>query len=154
VLINGITQPVPDVTGQTIEQATSLLESLGLRATVGDPQASAVEAGRVAHTDPGAGSRVSKGYSVTLHPSDGTLAATMPDVIGDSPTEATAALQASGFTSTPSVLWKKVDNPNPGKICKVLTSDPQAKAATTKDVAITLTVSSIEDGTPPPGCVP
>jgi hypothetical protein len=36
----------------------------------------------------------------------------------------------------------------------VLTSDPQSNAATTKDVAITLTVSSIEDGTEPPGCVP
>ena len=53
VLINGITQPVPDVTGQTIEQATSLLESLGLRAKVGDPQPSAVEAGKVARHRPG-----------------------------------------------------------------------------------------------------
>jgi membrane peptidoglycan carboxypeptidase len=154
VLVNGVTQPVPDVTGQTVEQATSLLESLGLRANVGDPQPSAVEAGKVAQTNPGAGARVSKGYSVTLHPSDGTLAATMPDVTKKSPAEAMAILQASGFTSTPSVIWKKIDKPTPGLICQVLTSDPRSNAATTKDVAITLTVSSIEDGTEPPGCVP
>ena len=154
VLINGVTQPVPDVTGQTVEQATSLLQSLGLRASVGDPQASAVEAGKVALTTPGAGARVSKGYSVTLHPSDGTLAATMPDVTKKPLAEATALLQATGFTSTPSVVWKKIDKPKPGAICTVLTSDPQAGSATTKDVAITLTVGSIEDGTPPPGCVP
>jgi beta-lactam-binding protein with PASTA domain len=78
----------------------------------------------------------------------------MPDVTKKSPAEAMAILQASGFTSTPSVIWKKIDKPTPGLICQVLTSDPQSNAATTKDVAITLTVSSIEDGTEPPGCVP
>ena len=92
-LINGITQPVPSVIGQTVDQAISLLESLGLRVKVAEPRASAVEQGRVAVSTPGAGSRVSKGYLVTIYPSDGTLGAVMPDLSGNTADQATQTLK-------------------------------------------------------------
>jgi beta-lactam-binding protein with PASTA domain len=153
-LINGITQPVPSVTGQTVDQATSLLTSLGLRVKLGEPRASAIEKGRVAASNPGAGSRVSKGYQVTIYPSDGTLAAVMPDLFGNTAEQATKTLKDDGFTNTPSVVWKKVDPANAGNLCKVMATDPAAGSTTSKDASVTLTLASTEDGKSPESCDP
>lgn len=153
-LINGVTQPVPNVSGQSVDQAKSLLESLGLTVTIGSPRPSAIEVGKVAGTNPGAGARVSRGYNVTVYPSDGTLAATMPDVTGKNAADAAAEIKASGFTNTPAIVWKKIDNPNPANICTVLESDPRPGAATTKDAQITLTLSSTDEGKAPATCGP
>ena len=153
-LINGITQPVPSVIGQTVDQAVSLLESLGLRVKVAEPRASAVEQGRVAVSTPGAGSRVPKGYMVTIYPSDGTLGAVMPDLIGNTAEQATEALSDAGFTNNPSVVWKKVDIQNRRDLCTVMATDPAPGSNTSKDAAVTLTLGSTEDGRSPESCDP
>ncbi len=63
---------IPDVSGKTTDQATQLLQALGLSVTVDPtPIASDQPAGSVAGTDPSAGSSVDGGSSVTIHVSSG-----------------------------------------------------------------------------------
>jgi membrane peptidoglycan carboxypeptidase len=68
---------VPDVSGKTPDQATSLLQGLGLDVTVDQtPIPSDQPAGTVASTDPSAGSTVDPGASITLQLSSGQNTAT------------------------------------------------------------------------------
>jgi len=70
-LLSGTTVKVPDVSGQSQADATTLLQSLGFTVTVGSPMASSEAAGTMASTDPAAGTSVSSGQSITLFPSTG-----------------------------------------------------------------------------------
>jgi len=74
-LLSGTTVKVPDVSGQTIAEATTLLQSLGFTVTVGAPAPSSEAAGTVAGTDPAAGTSISSGQSITIFPSDGSQGA-------------------------------------------------------------------------------
>ncbi|GAA4350406.1 transglycosylase domain-containing protein [Angustibacter luteus] len=67
---------VPSVTGQSIEAATRTLEGAGFSVSVGAPKPSAVPAGQVAESSPGAGSRATAGTTVTIYPSTGVPPAT------------------------------------------------------------------------------
>ncbi|GMA29764.1 carboxypeptidase [Arenivirga flava] len=97
--LRGDVETVPELVGQDPAAAQALLESLGLRYTLGDPIASTEQAGRVAVTEPGAGATVSRGTSITVRPSDGSQT-TMPDVAGAASFDAArATLQSAGFTN-------------------------------------------------------
>ena len=63
----------------------------------GGREPSALPLGAVTRTDPAAGSRVSRGFNVTLFTSDGSLATTMPQVVGSPLNKALKDLQAAGF---------------------------------------------------------
>lgn len=136
-LVRGSTQAVPDVTGQSIDQARSVIQSLGLSFTDGGTVASELPAGRVVSTDPVAGSLVSKGTTVTVFTSDGSLSATMPNVVGTQVNQALAALSAEGFTS---VTVQYAPSVPPDK-CEVIASDPTGGTPTSKSTAVTLTVN-------------
>jgi membrane peptidoglycan carboxypeptidase len=62
---------VPDVTGKSIGEAFVILAQAGFRPRVGGSEDSGVPAGFVASTSPAAGSNVSDGDAVTIHPSNG-----------------------------------------------------------------------------------
>lgn len=63
---------VPDVSGETINSASSELEQLGFNVRVASETVSSSErAGRVAYTSPGAGSQVRQGTTITLYISSG-----------------------------------------------------------------------------------
>ncbi|WP_314148622.1 penicillin-binding protein [uncultured Leifsonia sp.] len=71
-MLYGSQVTVPDVTGKSPAEAQSLLEGLGLSASVDStPVASDQPAGTVASTDPSAGSSVDPGSSVTIQVSSG-----------------------------------------------------------------------------------
>lgn len=71
-VIHGVTVPVPDLTGLDPEVASTQLRSLGLTPVIAVKRvASAVPEGRVAYTDPRAGSSVSSGRTVTIYVSTG-----------------------------------------------------------------------------------
>ena len=71
-ILYGSQVTVPDVSGKTPDQATSLLQGLGLDVTVDQtPIPSDQPAGTVASTDPSAGSTVDPGASITLQLSSG-----------------------------------------------------------------------------------
>ncbi|GAB3615716.1 transglycosylase domain-containing protein [Okibacterium endophyticum] len=69
---------VPDVTGDAVAAATAELEAAGFSVTVGASVESEIAAGLVARTDPGGGASVSRGATVTIHPSSGTATTTTP----------------------------------------------------------------------------
>ena len=136
-LINGSTQAVPNVTGQSVDQARSVIRSLGLAFADGGTIASELPAGRVASTNPGAGALVSKGTLVRVFTSDGSLSATMPNVVGNQVKQALKTLNDEGFTSV-SVKWTPSVPPDK---CEVVASDPTGGTPTSKSTAVTLTVN-------------
>jgi serine/threonine-protein kinase len=90
---------VPDVTGQSPEQAVANLEALGFVVQKGeDGRSAAVDAGEVMSVAPGPGDgKVAFGSTVTISVSAGLPQVQVPDVTGMKQDEATAALQAVGL---------------------------------------------------------
>lgn len=153
-MLHGVTIPIPSVAGQDPEAAKTLLESLGFTVTIGGTKASSFPVGTVATTDPAPGTRVSKGYNITIFTSDGTLYVDMPtDLPGQHPSDAVDELVALGFKKN-NISYTWVTAQNPSEFCKVIDSDPAGGAPASKNDPVTLTVGSDADGTPPPGCTP
>ena len=148
-VLSGQLSAVPDLTGQSESQAISLLEGLGFTAMKGDSTPSNLAADRVVTTSPGAGSRISQGSVVTYHLSDGSLTATMPNVVGMTVDDAESAV--AGQTSG-AVSYTYVKSEDPAQFCKVSGSSPAAGTAMSPTTAVTLTVHSAADGTAGP-CV-
>lgn len=90
---------VPDVTGQTPEQAASILKALGFKVTRGpDGRSAAVDKGKVMTVAPGpADGAVAFGSAVTITVSSGVPLVKVPNVVGMTEKEATAALQKVGL---------------------------------------------------------
>ena len=78
--------PTPDVTGQTLEEATSTLASVGLTPRLEPPRRihATIEAGRIAEQDPGPGATTRSRRSVKMWLSSGPTAGEVPAVIGES----------------------------------------------------------------------
>jgi beta-lactam-binding protein with PASTA domain len=91
---------VPDVTGQTPEQAQANLESVGFTVTRGeDGRSAAVDVGEVMAVSPGpADGPIAYASTVTITVSAGVPLVQVPDVVGMTEEEATATLQAAGLT--------------------------------------------------------
>ena len=152
-LLSGTTIAIPNLTGQSPEEAKALLESLGVNYADGGPTPSDGAAGTVAYSNPGAGTKVSKGYRVTVYTSDGSLNVVMPsDLIGKSQKDAQDELVGVGFNPDKiSVQWVAVADPA-DPTCQVTATNPAGGTATSKDASVTLTISSLVDGSGPPGC--
>ncbi len=70
--VAGVLTEIPDTGGMSVDQATSLLQSLGFVVDIGGYAASAYAADTVAYTLPGRGSDVASGTTVTIYQSTGT----------------------------------------------------------------------------------
>jgi serine/threonine-protein kinase len=92
---------IPPVAGQTEAQARATLEDLGLVVEVQRVTDTDVEEGLAVGTDPPAGSQVDEGDPVVLRLSGGPGQTTVPDVVGQSQEEATAALRRAQFQVDP-----------------------------------------------------
>jgi eukaryotic-like serine/threonine-protein kinase len=90
---------VPDVTGQTPEQAKANLEALGFTVKRGeDGRSAAVDKGEVMAVSPGpADDPAPYGSELTITVSIGVPLVTVPNVVGMSEDDAKAALQAAGL---------------------------------------------------------
>jgi membrane peptidoglycan carboxypeptidase len=141
-LVNGTGQAVPQLAGQTQDAAKKLVESLGFDFAVGATVASEVPAGRVVSSDPGGGALVSKGSLITVTVSDGSLAVTMPNVVGQRFDQAAGTLGGSGFDVGKVAINYVASDPK--ETCTVTGSNPAAGAATSKAASITLTVNGGE----------
>ena len=156
-MFGGSSAIVPNLTGQTADQAQKLLNSLKFQYSDGGPEASGLPAGRITRTDPDAGSKVPSGSNITVFTSDGSLATKMPTVTGLTRQVADAAIASAGFdTGKISYQWAK-GNPLPGQtdsMCVVQASNPSSGSAASKSDPITLTVYGKPDGTDPGGACP
>jgi eukaryotic-like serine/threonine-protein kinase len=89
---------VPDVTGQTPEQATANLEERGFEVVRGDDGRSAdVDKGEVMAVSPGPGQKAPYRSTVTIRVSVGVPLVEVPDVVGLSEADATAELESVGL---------------------------------------------------------
>jgi membrane peptidoglycan carboxypeptidase len=99
-LLTGAAINLPDFVGGTAANAQSVIASLKLVYADGGQEDSALPAGAVTRTDPGAGAVMARGQTVTVFTSNGALAS-MPDVVSSAPTADVAkqTLASAGFSS-------------------------------------------------------
>jgi serine/threonine-protein kinase len=89
--------PSPDLTGLRSAEATAVLEREYLTARKRKAATRNVPKGEIYRQDPVAGATVTRGDTVTFWVSSGPPMAKVPDVVGLSSGDATAALEAEGF---------------------------------------------------------
>ncbi|MFB7239632.1 Stk1 family PASTA domain-containing Ser/Thr kinase [Streptomyces sp. NPDC056534] len=98
VVSKGAPIDVPDVTGETVDDATALLRDEGLKVVVATERIHSPEAaGSVAAQSLAEGSRAAEGDTVTLTVSKGPRLVEVPDVVGESVDDARTALEDEGF---------------------------------------------------------
>ncbi|MEU2503819.1 Stk1 family PASTA domain-containing Ser/Thr kinase [Streptomyces sp. NPDC007863] len=98
VVSKGAPVDVPDVTGETVADATAALQEAGLKVSVAPERVHSPEdAGSVAAQSLAEGSRAAKGDAVTLTVSKGPRPVEVPDVVGLSTDEAREKLETAGF---------------------------------------------------------
>ncbi len=127
---------VPDVTGQTTENATIALSSAGFATEVKAERSDDVDKGRVVRTDPSANVEIETDALVTIFESAGPNPVEIPDVIGMGRTKATFVLGEAGFE----VVANEIPSPRPQGT--VLSQDPApGDEAVPGNTVVTITVS-------------
>ncbi|MYU21528.1 Stk1 family PASTA domain-containing Ser/Thr kinase [Streptomyces sp. SID8352] len=98
VVSKGRAVEVPDVTGDSLDDAREELADAGLKVEVAPGRVtSEYEEGEVARQSPEGGGEAAEGDTVTLTVSKGPELVEVPDVVGDSVDDATRALRDAGF---------------------------------------------------------
>jgi serine/threonine-protein kinase len=128
---------VPDVTGETLDDAQSRLADAGFEYRVFQETSDSVDPGKVTRTDPPAGSLADKGSAVKLYVSAGKEQVVIPDVSGQDQVEASNALGAKSLTVEK--VSQASDTVDAGK---VIGTNPAAGSSVPKGSKIQLIVSS------------
>jgi eukaryotic-like serine/threonine-protein kinase len=128
------TAEVPDVVGQTRDDAVATLAREGFEANV-VPIFSDKQEGIVTAQDPQAGEEREVGTRVRINVSQGEEPLTIPSVIGQPYESAASALQGAGFR----VARRNVDSDQPAGT--VVDQQPAAGATAPRDTTVTLSVS-------------
>lgn len=133
-------QPVPDVTGNPVDQARTILENAGFEVKVSDQKKPSddIAEGSVVETSPKAKEMAKKGSTVTLIVSSGSNQVAVPDVNGMSQEQARSTIEAAGLR-VGSVT--SVDSAEQAKD-RVVSSAPAAGEKVAKDSEITLQLAS------------
>jgi len=101
-LLGSRTTPVPDVSGRTAAEATTLLNDAGfVLGTVTPVFSDNVDVGLVTKQTPSAGDEAKKGTPIDLEVSKGADVAIVPSVIGMTETDAFKLLTEAGFSPQP-----------------------------------------------------
>ncbi len=128
---------VPAVPGLTQTQAVARLSHAGLVASASQASSATVAEGTVIGQSPKADSEVKKGSRVGIVVSSGPGSLALPNVVGQTGAQATAALQAAGLKpTTQSQASTKV------KQGVVISTDPTAGTELQEGSPVTVTVSS------------
>jgi len=128
---------VPNVVGQTQSQATTTLQAQGLTVnptTIG--KCDAASDGLVVSQSPSGGVSVQKDYTVTITVCSPTPAVVVPDVVGQTQSQATTTLQGQGLTVNPTTT-SECDVTSDGI---VVSQSPSGGASVQKDYTVTITV--------------
>ncbi len=140
--------PVPQVEGQTREEAVDRIESAGFKTKVIRRSSDDVDNGRVIETNPSGGSLASLDTTVQIVVSSGRKRVTLPDLTGQPVEAARSTLSELGLTAT--VVEEPSEDREPGI---VLSSDPAAGTKVRAGDEITLTVSAEPEGATVPDVV-
>jgi serine/threonine-protein kinase len=88
---------VPSVVGQTPSAAGQTLGQLGLQVRQASEPSASIPAGEVTRTDPGAGTTVAVGSTVTVYVSTGSPQVTVPNLVGETQAQAASSLSSAGL---------------------------------------------------------
>ena len=131
---------VPNLAGQSFEDAKATLEAAGFTVRDGGEVDSSEPKGRVARTDPAAGGDVGLGTEVTIYRSLGN-SGKIPDGLGGMTAhDAENALRAANFTSISFVCDGGDGSPNPSKDT-VKAVSPGGGSETRLNTKVTLTIN-------------
>jgi eukaryotic-like serine/threonine-protein kinase len=131
---------VPDVAGETLDDAQSRLADAGFDYRVIQETSDSVDAGKVTRTDPAAGSLAQKGSEIKLYVSAGKEQVVIPDVSGQDAVDAANALGAKSLSVER--VAQASDSVDSGK---VISTNPAAGSSVPKGSKIQLIVSSGKD---------
>jgi eukaryotic-like serine/threonine-protein kinase len=120
---------VPDVTGESYENAASALEAKRFSVARVDDFSDTVTTGAVIGTDPAAGQLAPRDSQVVVHVSKGPQPVAVPNVLGVSVEQASQMLQAVGLDAD-------VQNFAPGRI--VRSQSPAAGTEVARNTKVTL----------------
>ena len=136
---------IPDVVGQSVEDATAALKAAGLAVLVTKQASNDAPAGQVLAMRPNAGGRVPTGTTVELRVSSGPTTVTVPSVQGAALGDAKAQIEALGLVVE--VVEDASDSVAEGNvIAQAPSSGVQVKPGST----VTLTVSTGAKGSTVP----
>jgi beta-lactam-binding protein with PASTA domain/tRNA A-37 threonylcarbamoyl transferase component Bud32 len=127
---------VPDVVGTNIDQAQRNLVVAHLTAAVQDVDSTAPK-GQVLRQNPGGGNTVKAGATVTLTVSRGNQIQ-MPDLRGQTPTQAQNALRKLGWTGTLKQVFTPVEDAT--QVGFIVAQDVPVGTGFARDQTITITV--------------
>ncbi|GAA1206167.1 transglycosylase domain-containing protein [Rhodoglobus aureus] len=143
-LLTGSGTEVPDVRLQTLEQAKSVLVSLGFNFRDGGGVDSELPAGQVVRTDPRAGTQSAAGATVTVYTSKGNKAK-VPDAVGSGEEydygTAEGILNGAGFSNVSPGC--EMVPPGDPRIDMVISSSPAPGTSAKTSTTITLVVAQI-----------
>jgi eukaryotic-like serine/threonine-protein kinase len=126
---------VPDVRGQTQDDAVAALVAAGLVQDVHPVPSGANNQGKVLAQSPKPGGKVNKGTKVRINVGEGPKPVAVPDVVGMQYDSAASILQGRGFA----VARKDVQSDQPAGV--VISENPPANASVNPNSTVTLKVS-------------
>jgi len=130
---------VPTVSGMSESDAQAAIEGLGLVYEKGDDvNSDTVDAGLAVSTDPGEGTSVVLGSTVTVHFSSGSAMVAVPDVSGKSQADARTAITDAGLT-VGDVTTEDSADVSSGSVIR---TDPVAGTPVERGSTVSLVVSS------------
>lgn len=131
---------VPNVVGQSVEQAKTIITSKNLRVQVTEVYNSDIAKGYVVSQTPNAGTKVKEERQITLYVSKGAETTSVPDVTGFTKEDAERQLQKAGLKIGNIVA---VASDKPAGV--VLSQDPIPGMQIEKGNAVNLTISKGEE---------
>jgi serine/threonine-protein kinase len=138
---------VPDVGGETEDNARSAIESAGLRVGKVTEEESDEDPGTVIAQSPAAGKQVAKGETVNLTVAK---AVKVPDVVDQAEDDATTTLEDAGFK----VRVRDRATTNPEEDGVVLEQSPEGDEERPKGSRVTIIVGRLGTATPTPTPTP
>jgi serine/threonine-protein kinase len=140
---------IPDVTGQSFEEASSALQNRGFEVARNDQVTDDEEPGTVLKQNPGAGARVDKGSTVTLAVAKEPQEVEVTDVTGETQGDAVQQLSQDGFEID--IQERAVDSQEGDGV--VIEQDPAGGRAR-RGSTVTLVVGTFTAGAPPAQTTP
>jgi membrane peptidoglycan carboxypeptidase len=150
--IRGVFVTVPKITGMTVDRAQAALEAAGFKFEDGGTQPSSAPRGQVIGSDPAGGSSASRGATVTVYTSDGSVedkpeptpsdTTEVPDVVGQKAPAATSALNDAGYSKIKYALDTKADADS----CTVTSTNPAGGTEAPTDTTVTVTIAGSNRG--------
>jgi serine/threonine-protein kinase len=127
---------VPNVAGQTRDEAESSLREAGLNVATEQEFSDSVDKGQVVDTSPAAGTLVERGATVTMRISKGAERVEVPDVTGETQDNARSTIEGAGLRV--GKVTEEESGEEPGT---VLAQSPAGGKRVAKSSAVDLTVA-------------